>query len=392
MTSGGHVMLRDQVNADGELSARKLEVGWKPKRNLQAGKQLVGMEDPNATAGSSIFFCPKSETGGIIRPMPKRIIAFANQKGGVGKTTTSVNLSAALAERKKQIIVMDLDPQAHLTTHFGINGDETRYSSYEVLTESVPLKRALVSVRENIKLLPSGLSLAGAEQELVSVVGRETILRDAIAAYPHRYDYIIIDCPPSLGLLTLNALGAAGELFIPIQPHFLSLKGLSQLLETVVLIQRRINSELKVSGLIFSMYDSRATLTKEIVNDIEQYFERQRADETPWRNIRIFKTPIRCNVKLAESPSYGKTIFEYENISHGAEDYRRLAEEVDTMYSAAAVVPPAVGGATADKQSLSMPSTGVTEKIEPEKRKATEKKPDSKPVAVGGPAETGNKD
>jgi chromosome partitioning protein len=283
----------------------------------------------------------------------KRIIAFANQKGGVGKTTTAVNLSAALAQRNKQVIVMDLDPQAHMTTHFGVNAEDKKYSCYEVLTEATPLKRALTAVRPNIKLLPAGLSLAGAEQELVSVVGRETILRDAIAVYTGRYDYIIIDCPPSLGLLTLNAMGAANELFIPIQPHFLSLKGLSQLLETVVLIQRRINPQLKAAGLIFSMYDARATLTREIVGDIEQFFNRQRTSDTPWRDIKIFQTPIRCNVKLAESPSYGKTIFEYENASHGAEDYRRLAEEVDAMVARQAeesIAPPPPAGKSEPEQ------------------------------------------
>jgi chromosome partitioning protein len=303
-----------------------------------------------------------------MRPM-KRIIAFANQKGGVGKTTTAVNLSAALAERKKQVIVMDLDPQAHLTTHFGVNAEEKKYSSYEVLTDSIPLKRALSAVRPNIKLLPAGWSLAGAEQELVSVVGRETILRDAIAAYSARYDYIIIDCPPSLGLLTLNSLGAANELFIPIQPHFLSLKGLSQLLETVVLIQRRINPRLRAAGLIFSMYDARATLTKEIVGDIEQFFDRQRSSDTPWRDLKIFQTPIRCNVKLAESPSYGKTIFEYENASHGAEDYRRLAEEVENMYPQ-------------ESQKSDVPPQ--PEKIKPGENTVIEKKPDLKPVISAG--------
>jgi len=258
-----------------------------------------------------------------------RIIAVANQKGGVGKTTTTVNVASILASQGKKVVLVDMDPQAHMTTFLGIDPDQaTEKSCYGVLTQSQSLEEALIPVRENIKLLTSGLDLAAAEQELVARVGREVILRDAIGSYQGGCDYCFIDCPPSLGLLTLNALGAAQELMIPLQPHFLSLQGLSQLLETVLLVHKRINTRLKVSGLVFCMYDSRTALSQEIVRDVTDFFEQQRNQQSPWRDIRIFQTRIRRNVKLAESPSYGRTIFEYDTRCHGAEDYRALADEI----------------------------------------------------------------
>jgi len=260
-----------------------------------------------------------------------RIIAFVNQKGGVGKTTTTVNLAAKLAERGGKVILIDLDPQAHLTTFLGIPPGNIKRSSYSVLLREESLEAALIPVRDNIKLLASELNLAAAEQELVSVMGRETRLRDAIRQYSHKCDYVFIDCPPSLGLLTLNALGAAREVIIPLQAHFLSLQGLSQLLETLLLVQSRINPELKVSGLVFCMFDSRTTLSGEIVRDIEEFFNRQREQDNCWRDIRIFQTRIRRNVKLAESPSYGRTIFEYERNCNGAWDYNALADELEAM-------------------------------------------------------------
>ncbi len=260
-----------------------------------------------------------------------RIIAIANQKGGVGKTTTTVNLGAALAAKGKKVILMDLDPQAHLTTYLGITPEEMEHSSYELLSQTVDLAGSLLGVRENLQLLPANLNLAAAEQELVSVLGREVILRDAIEAYPDECDYILIDCPPSLGLLTLNALCAARELFIPLQPHFLSLQGLSQLLETVLLVHQRINPELRLTGLLFCMYDSRTSLSGEIVGDIKTFFTKQSQLDNPWKDIRIFQTRVRGNIKLAESPSYGQTILEYAPGCHGAEDYQALAGEVEGM-------------------------------------------------------------
>lgn len=266
-----------------------------------------------------------------------RIIALTNQKGGVGKTTSTVNLAAALAAKGRKVILMDLDPQAHLTTFLGQDPTQNQASAFEVLARSMPLAEALRPVRSHMLLLASGLDLAAAEVELVSVVGRETILRDAITKSPVVCDYIFIDCPPSLGLLTLNALGAAKEVFIPLQPHFLSLQGLSQLLETLLLVHTRVNPALKVTGLFYCMFDGRTSLSNEIVNDVQSFFSHSQIPNCPWKDIKIFETRIRRNIKLAESPSHGQTIFEYENFCHGAEDYRMLAEEVEAM----AAVPPA---------------------------------------------------
>jgi len=260
-----------------------------------------------------------------------RIIAVTNQKGGVGKTTTVVNLGGALAEKGRKVILMDLDPQAHLTSYMGVDITSLKHTSYDVLRRSATLQQVLMPIRGKIQLLPAGLELAAAEQELVSVVGRETILRDAIGAYEQQADYLFMDCPPSMGLLTLNALSAVREVFIPVQPHFLSLQGLSHLLESILLVHKRINRDLRVTGLLFCMYDGRTSLAGEIARDIETFFTHDSGDDCPWRDIRIFDTRIRGNIKLAESPSYGQTIYEYAPYCHGAEDYMALAEEVEAM-------------------------------------------------------------
>jgi chromosome partitioning protein len=275
-----------------------------------------------------------------------RIIAIANQKGGVGKTTTTVNLAGALAQRGRQVIVVDLDPQAHLTTFLGVDPAAIAASSYDVLIHNRPLAECLRDVRPRIRLLGASLELAAAEQELVSVVGREIILRHALAGYDQPCDYILIDCPPSLGLLTLNALGAAQEVFITLQPHFLSLQGLSQLLETVLLVRHRINPPLEVTGLLLCLYDARTSLSGEIVADIERFFAQPQQQNCPWRHAQIFHTRIRRNIKLAESPSHGQTIFEYEPHCNGAEDYLALALEVEGV--SAATVPPPVNPVAAN--------------------------------------------
>lgn len=292
-----------------------------------------------------------------------RIIALTNQKGGVGKTTTTVNLASALALQGKKVVLLDLDPQAHMTTFFGVDPQGVQKSAYEVLTQSLPLAEALIPIRENMGLLSSGLDLAAAEQELVSVVGRETILRDAIEAYDQPCDYLFIDCPPSLGMLTLNALGAAKEVFMPLQPHFLSLQGLSQLLETVLLVQRRINPPLKVTGLLFCMFDKRTSLAGEILRDIEHFIGQQRNVDCPWNEINIFQTRIRRNVKLAESPSHGQAIFEYEPNCNGAQDYLSLAEEVLAMEPGYTPAEPETENAneeTPDKPAVSRAVSEVT--------------------------------
>jgi len=255
-----------------------------------------------------------------------RTIAVLNQKGGVAKTTTVVNTAAALAAMGLKVVAVDLDPQAHLTIHLGLEPEKIESGSYKVVTQSAKLEEEILLVRPNLWLLPANINLVGAESELVSVVGRETILREAIKSIEDKFDYLIIDCPPSLGLLTLNALAATEEVLIPLQPHFLALQGFGKLLQTVELVNKRINPNLKVKWVLLCMFDSRASLPNEVKADIEQFLNNARGTGCAWSQAEILPVYIRRNIKLAEAPSYGKTIFEYEQNCHGAEDYAKVAE------------------------------------------------------------------
>ncbi|MDH7598931.1 MAG: AAA family ATPase [Sedimentisphaerales bacterium] len=254
-----------------------------------------------------------------------RTIAVLNQKGGVGKTTTVANTAAALAMAGRRVLVLDLDPQAHLTIHLGVEPAAVSGGAYHVMIQATPMDQQIMMVRPNLWLLPANIHLVGAEAELAGLPERETILRHALEAVAGHFEYCMIDCGPSLGLLTLNALSAAQEVLIPLQPHFLALQGFGQLLQTIELVNRRINPGLKVAGILLCMYDSRASLPQEVKADIESFLANARGSGTAWADAQVLPTHIRRNIKLAEAPSYGKTILEYDPACNGAEDYRQVA-------------------------------------------------------------------
>lgn len=257
-----------------------------------------------------------------------RSIAVINQKGGVGKTTTAVNLSAALAKSGRRVCVLDMDPQAHASLHLGVTATGAVPTVYDVLCGNASVGEARVEVSERLSVIPSNIDLAAAEMELAGEVGRELILRDALAADDESFDYLILDCPPSLGVLTINALVAVQEVFLPLQPHFLALHGLSKLLRTVEVVSKRLNNQLRLSGVILCMYDSTTRLSAEVSSDVEAFF----AAATPSKDVhgraRFFDSRIRRNIRLAEAPSFGQSIFDYAADSNGAADYLALAAEV----------------------------------------------------------------
>lgn len=255
-----------------------------------------------------------------------RTIAVLNQKGGVGKTTSAVNTAAALAAAGKRVVVIDFDPQAHMTIHLGVEPASVQTGAYEVLTESAGFESSLMLVRPNLWLLAANINLVGAETELVNVVGREIILREAMQGCRDRFDFCLIDCAPSLGLLSLNALAAAEEVLIPLQPHFLALQGFGKLLQTVDLVNKRINPRLRVTGVLLCMHDTRASLSNEVRSDIEGFLESARGTNSAWDGAVVLPSFIRRNIKLAEAPSYGQTIFEYDPDCNGAEDYRKVGD------------------------------------------------------------------
>ncbi len=260
---------------------------------------------------------------------PVRLIALMNQKGGVGKTTTTVNLGAAFARAGRPTLIIDLDPQSHATLHLGVDPHTVEHSVYDLLLD--PGADASAVVREvgpNLFLIPAHTDLAAAETELAGAPDRDRRLERVIAAFGGRFEFVLLDCPPSLGLLTVNALTAAREVLIPMQAHFLALQGVGKLLETVSLVCRATNPRLRVSGVVLCMHDAAATHTREVVADLDGFFEQARSDasETPWKHARVYRPPVRRNIKLAECPSFGKTIFDYAPGASGAEDYARLGE------------------------------------------------------------------
>lgn len=245
-----------------------------------------------------------------------KIIAILNHKGGVGKTTTTINLAAAFQQKKKRVMVIDLDGQANLTESFGYSIEEEK-TVYGAMKCEYPLP--IIETGSGISLVPSCLDLSAAESELINEPGREMILRGLIAKVPevNKYDYILIDCPPSLGLLTLNALTASDYLIIPVQAQFLAMRGMAKIMNVIQIVQERLNSGLKVGGIIITQYDQRKTLNKSVTELIKDSFCDQ-----------VFKTIIRDNVSLAEAPIKGQNIYEYNKNSNGAKDYMELAKEV----------------------------------------------------------------
>ena len=246
------------------------------------------------------------------------IIAITNQKGGVGKTTTSINLSAAIAETGKKVLVIDMDPQGNTTSGFGVNKNELENTVYELILEECSLQEAIIkNVAENVSLLPSNVNLAGAEVDLLDRDDKSFILKKEMDYIEDEYDYVIIDCPPSLNMLTINAMTTANRVIVPIQCEYYALEGVSQLIHTINLVRERLNPDLNIDGVVFTMYDGRTNLSQQVVENVKENL-----------NHHIYNTLIPRNIRLAEAPSYGQPITVYDSKSAGAEAYRELAKEV----------------------------------------------------------------
>ncbi len=247
-----------------------------------------------------------------------KIIAIANQKGGVGKTTTAINLSACLAERRKKVLVIDIDPQGNTSSGLGIDKNAIEYGVYEMIVGDADIKDCIHPTEiKRLKIIPSSIELSGAEIELYGMENREYRLKEKLDKVKKDYDFIIIDCPPSLGMLTINALTAAGSVIIPIQCEYYALEGLTQIIYTVNLIKERLNDKLKIEGIVFTMFDSRTNLSEQVVENVKENLDQH-----------FYDTIIPRNIRLAEAPSFGKPINLYDSRSTGAMAYRKLAKEV----------------------------------------------------------------
>ncbi len=247
-----------------------------------------------------------------------RIIAIANQKGGVGKTTTAINLSACLAEKGQKVLAVDMDPQGNMTSGLGMEKGTVDKTIYDLIIGNVTVEDVVVeNLLDNLDIIPTSIDLSAVEIELIDVEDKEYVLKKSINKIKNNYDFIIIDCPPSLSMLTINAMTTADSVLVPIQCEYYALEGLSQLIHTVELVENRLNSELEIEGVVFTMYDARTNLSLQVVENVKDNLEQN-----------IYKTIIPRNIRLAEAPSYGMPINLYDSKSSGAESYRRLAEEV----------------------------------------------------------------
>lgn len=246
------------------------------------------------------------------------VISIVNQKGGVGKTTTAVNLGAFLAKKRKKVLIIDLDPQGNATSGYGFEKSSLKNTVYDLLVNEEDIANVITNTNvKNVDMCPTNINLAGAEVELVSAISRETILKRALEPVLDKYDYIIIDCPPSLGLLTINALTACEGVIVPIQGEYYALEGLAQLIDTINMIKKKLNPVIGIMGVVITMHDRRTQLTKQVVEEVQKYF-----------GDKVFKTFIPRNVRLAEAPSHGLTIDEYDAKSKGSIAYQALANEV----------------------------------------------------------------
>jgi chromosome partitioning protein len=272
-----------------------------------------------------------------------KIVAICNQKGGVGKTTTAINLSTYLALAGKKILLVDIDPQGNATSGLGIDKATTGVTIYEVLLENGDIETSIRdTATESLRLIPSNINLVGAEIELVSELGREYRLKKALVKIAPQYDFVMIDCPPSLGMLTINALSAADSVLVPIQCEYYALEGLSQLISTLTLVKENLNQALSIEGIVLTMADFRTKLTDEVIKEVRNFFSNEKALGS-LGNARVFSTVITRNIKLTEAPGFGKPIYYYDKTSTGAHRYEQLAQEflgiADAVGSDAAVAP-----------------------------------------------------